>query len=104
MEIQNMDEFYKTLTLNNLIEKYQKEPISYTTIHLLADELDYFVLAISWKVRDETHFNMFKKQPQSEILLFSHSISEQYGNWSNQICHWFDKPNVPIKLNKKHHS
>ena len=96
-----MDEFSKVLTLNDLIEKYQKEPISYTTIHLLADELNDFVLAISWKIRDETHFNMFKQQSQSEILLFSHSISEQYGNWSHQICHWFDRPNAPIKLDNQ---
>ena len=96
-----MDELSKVFTLNDLIEIYQKEPISYTTIHLLADELDYFVLAISWEMRDETHFNMFKKQPQSEILLFSHSISEKYCDWSNQICHWFDRHNVPLKLNNK---
>ena len=93
-----MDELSKVFTLNDLIEKYQKEPVSYKTIHLLADELDYFIIAISWEVRGETHFNMFKKQSKSEIFLFNNSISEQYGNWSNQIYHWFDKPNAPIKL------
>jgi len=93
-----MDEFSQAFTLNNLIEKYQKEPISYISVHLLTDEFNDFVLAISWKALDETHFKMFKQQPQSEILLFSHSLSEQYENWHHKICQWLDSPHVPLKL------
>jgi hypothetical protein len=93
-----MDEFSQAFTLNDLIEKYQKEPISYISVHLLTDEFNGFVLAISWKVLDETHFKMFKQQPQSDILLFSHSLSEQYGNWHHKICQWLDRPHVPLKL------
>ena len=96
-----MDEFSETFTLSDLIDQYQIEPISFTTIHLLTDEFSDFVLAVSWKDLDKTHFKMFKKQPQSEILLFSYSISEQYHNWHHKICHWLDKPLAPLKLNNQ---
>ncbi len=99
-----MDEFSKQYTLNDLIDQFQREPIYFITIHLLTDEISDFVLAVSWNDLDEIHFKMFKKQTQAEILLFSQSISEQYNNWHNQICHWLRKPLTPLKLNNQKQS
>jgi len=96
-----MDEFSEISSLSDLVDQYQIQPISFTTIHLLTDELSDFVLAVSWKDLDETHFKMFKQQPQYEILLFSHSISEQYDNWHHKICHWLERPQAPLKLNNR---
>jgi hypothetical protein len=53
MEIQIMDEFTQRFTLNELIEKYQKEHITFTTIYICKDEHDGIVIAVSWKDHHE---------------------------------------------------
>ena len=93
-----MDEFTQGFTLNKLIEIYQKENITFTTIYICKDEPDGIVIAVSWKAFEESHFKMFKHQPQSEILSFSHSISEQYEKWHRNICGWFNGIQAPLKL------
>jgi len=98
MEMQSMDEFTQGFTLNELIEKYQKEHITFTTIYLCKDEPDGTVIAVSWEDLDESHFKMFKQQSQSRILSFSNSISEQYEKWHYKICDWFDGTRAPLKL------
>lgn len=96
-----MDEFTEEFTLNELIEKYQDEHITFTTIYICTDEPEGIVIAVSWKALDETHFKMFKQQSQSRILSFSHAISEKYDKWHHKISLWFEGSRAPLKLNNK---
>lgn len=94
-----MDEQTNNITLEQLISQNEISPISIKTIHLLTDDLDKFIIAITWNEGSESHFKMFRKQEHFKILAFNKFLFTYNKHWYEKATQWLNSPRIPLKLN-----
>ena len=86
------------ISLNAWIAEYQAECSVINSIHLLNEKQNKFFIAVTWKEKNDKHFNLFKHQEQAELALFCQFIARTNQHWHAQLSHWLKGPMAPLKL------